>query len=178
MASPKASLAGQKFGRLKTIASPYKTSLGRVVNTQCSCGTEKPILVANLLSGRTKSCGCLAAEAGKLLSPTDADGNLKYAATREHKAYQSAMQRCHNPKSHAYEGCGGAGIKFHESWIGDFPVFYRDMGRAGNGQILIRKDLNAGYSPANCAWGNWGDFGTSLKRRRESVKPSAPPMAA
>jgi hypothetical protein len=96
MASPQSLLAGKTFGRLKTIASPYKTSLGRAVNTQCSCGKEKPILVAHLLSGRTRSCGCLAAEVGTLLSSTDAEGNLKYSASREHRAFTSAQQRCLN----------------------------------------------------------------------------------
>lgn len=172
------SLAGKQFGRLRTLASPFLTRYGVFVNVQCTCGTEKRVAVAHLVGGKVKSCGCLAKEVSKLLSQIDEDGELKPSALREYKAFQSAQQRCLNPKAHAYEGCGGSGIKFHPAWISDFPAFYRDMGRAAYGQILIRKDLHADYSPANCVWGSWGDFGTSLKRRRESTRPLVLPVAA
>jgi hypothetical protein len=173
-----ATLAGKKYGRLRTIASPFRTGYGHFVNVQCSCGVEKRVMVEHLVSGKVKSCGCLAEEVSKLLSQTDEHGNLKLSAGREYKAFHSAQQRCLNPKAHAYAGCGGSGIKFHPEWISDFPNFYRDLGPAQQGQIFIRKDLHSSYSPTNCAWGNWGDFGTALKRRRESKKPTALPLAA
>jgi hypothetical protein len=169
-------LAGKKYGRLRTLASPFRTGYGYFVNAQCSCGTEKRVMVEHLVSGKVKSCGCLSKEVSRLLSHVDEQGNLKPSAHREYTAFMSAMQRCLNPKAHAYAGCGGSGIKFHPAWISDFPAFYRDLGPAQPGQILIRKDLYKDYSPENCVWGNWTDFGTALKRRRQTAKPL--PLAA
>ena len=174
----KTSLGGQKFGRLRAIASPFKTVSGVAVNTQCDCGAEKIILVENLLSGRTRSCGCLSKEVSRLLSQFDENGDLKPSAQPEYKAYRSAMQRCLNPKATKYASCGGAGIKFHEPWIGDFPAFYRDLGPAKRGQILTRKNLRADFTPENCFWGSWGDVGVSTSGLRRSAKLSALPEAA
>lgn len=51
-------LTGQKFGRLTAIEY-IKGSRWQCV---CDCGNEKTVSAGNLLSGNTKSCGCLAKE--------------------------------------------------------------------------------------------------------------------
>jgi hypothetical protein len=58
------SLVGQRFGRM-TVSSrhPDNGSYGHTRwVAKCDCGTEKPVLGASLLSGVTKSCGCLRQE--------------------------------------------------------------------------------------------------------------------
>lgn len=60
--------AGQKFGRL-TVTEPEAGQLprglavnagkGRAAAVRCECGTELIILIARLVTGNTKSCGCL-----------------------------------------------------------------------------------------------------------------------
>ena len=174
----KISLGGQKFGRLRAIASPFKTIDGVAVNTLCDCGVEKIILVDNLLSGRTLSCGCLKKQVSRLLSQFDENGDLKHSALPEYRAFRSAQQRCLNPKASKYESCGGIGIKFHEPWIADFPAFYRDLGPAKRGQILTRKNLRADFTPENCFWGTWGDIGISMNGLRRETKLASFPVAA
>jgi len=145
MNNSKTNLAGQKFTRLRTLASPYKTTLGLTVNCMCSCGSELTVLVRHLHSGKVRSCGCLARQVSALLSQTAADGSLKRSHRREYNAHMSAQQRSLNPKSYHYAVCGGAGIGFHPAWIGDFPRFIKDLGPAKPNQILLRKDLRGDF---------------------------------
>ena len=74
-----------------------------------------------------------------------------------------------NPRANKYECCGGAGVKFHEPWLGDFPAFFRDMGPAGPGQILTRRDLKGDFTPENCYWGSWSDMGLNTNRHRKPL---------
>lgn len=177
MASPKQLLAGE-YGRLKPISAPFKTTDGLAVNVICSCGTEKVVLTKHLLTGRTRSCGCLKRQVRSLLSQFDENGDLKRSAIPEYRAFRSAQQRCNNPRAAKYESCGGLGIKFHEAWTHDFPKFYEDMGPAKPGQILTRRDLRGNFEPGNCYWGNWRDIGVSMNELRQKSKLTALPDAA
>jgi len=58
-------LTGQKFGRWTVISldDEFNGIYGKIYwLCRCSCGIEKVILSENLLSGDTKSCGCLRKE--------------------------------------------------------------------------------------------------------------------
>ena len=57
-------LTGQRFGRLIAIKSTNKRNVGRNVIwlCKCECGNTSEISSGSLLSGDTKSCGCLARE--------------------------------------------------------------------------------------------------------------------
>lgn len=56
-------LTGRRFGRLTVLGydctSKYRVSQWRV---RCDCGTEFVASRANLISGNTRSCGCLKVE--------------------------------------------------------------------------------------------------------------------
>lgn len=57
--------AGQKFGRLSIVRFSHKDKKWRrYYLCKCDCGIEKTIHGSSILSGNTKSCGCLAKEAG------------------------------------------------------------------------------------------------------------------
>jgi len=159
MASPKTSLSGQQFGRLKAIASPYRSTQGKVVNTACACGKQKPIHVANLLSGRTKSCGCLPHEVTNILE----SGGL--AAQRAYKAFHSMRQKVTNPKSTLFPACGGTGVKICEAWTYDFTRFWKDMGAPPPGHILSRLNTAGDFTPENCRWTTYRE-GQSFYRPR------------
>lgn len=47
-----------KFGRL-TVIYYFRKNNYKMVHCICSCGKEKDVYNSNLISGRTKSCGCL-----------------------------------------------------------------------------------------------------------------------
>ncbi len=53
-------LTGQKFGRLTVISRADNDQKGRTQwLCQCDCGKQKTVLSLNLISGNTKSCGCI-----------------------------------------------------------------------------------------------------------------------
>lgn len=60
-------LSGQTFGRLQVLAfsgvlrlPTYQRSMWRC---RCACGNERDFSVAQLTTGKTRSCGCLNREA-------------------------------------------------------------------------------------------------------------------
>ena len=59
-------VAGQRFGRLVTIAR-VENGVGGKVRwlCRCDCGTEVEVFASGLRSGRTRSCGCLRRELGR-----------------------------------------------------------------------------------------------------------------
>jgi len=63
----KFNLSGLKFGKLNVISQcPIKTRYGdRYWNCICDCGNIKSAGKQQLLSGRTKSCGCLKSETNR-----------------------------------------------------------------------------------------------------------------
>ena len=63
-------MTGQKFGRLTALEpalleKPTCSGTRWGWRCQCDCGNEKIVPRASLVSGQTKSCGCLATESSK-----------------------------------------------------------------------------------------------------------------
>ena len=57
---PMTDLSGCYFGRLKAIHPVAERKFNNVVwLCQCSCGNQVEVRAAHLISGHTKSCGCL-----------------------------------------------------------------------------------------------------------------------
>lgn len=61
---------GARFGRLTALTIPYSEpgSRNRLAQVRCDCGTEKVVVAGHLLSGRSKSCGCLRADGARVLN--------------------------------------------------------------------------------------------------------------
>lgn len=56
-------ITGQKFGRLTALEPTIRRMGGSVVwRCRCDCGNEAEVAYNSLVSGNTKSCGCLAKE--------------------------------------------------------------------------------------------------------------------
>ncbi len=56
-------ITGKRFGRLTAIASAGKSACWvEVWKCRCDCGREVFVYKTHLMSGHTKSCGCLRAE--------------------------------------------------------------------------------------------------------------------
>jgi hypothetical protein len=58
-------LAGRKFGRWKVLRFSHAIRPTKYWLCKCSCGKEKAICAQNLICGKSKSCGCLAAQESK-----------------------------------------------------------------------------------------------------------------
>jgi hypothetical protein len=84
--------------------------------------------------------------------------------TRVYRAYQSAKQRCENPKNASYEYYGARGIRF--LWP-NFEAFFATMGHPPPSASLDRKNPNGHYEPGNCRWAT--DVEQSNNRRDNRV---------
>jgi len=72
--------------------------------------------------------------------------------TQVYRCWRDMIQRCENPKNHAYKYYGGRGIKVCEWWK-SFPNFYADVGDPPKGMTLDRyPDRNGNYEPSNWRW--------------------------
>ena len=145
----------------------YNCSGGKVkravmVNAVCDCGKEKIMMLDNIVSGASKSCGHVAVE--KTIKRSTKHGfATRKGWTKEHKIWCGMMRRCYDKKCAAYSKYGGVGIFVCERWH-EFKNFIQDMGLIPDGKDSIdRHPNNRGiYEPGNCRWAN--DFEQSRNR--------------
>lgn len=154
---------GQKFGRYTVIAKSDKRSkaMKQMVLCKCDCGTEKEVIVGNLKSGISKSCGCLKAE---LVSKSRKKHG--FSKTTMYYRYKHMIQRCYFPDNPEYHNYGGRGIKVCDSWLESVENYINDMGFPPfkTAQIdRINNDL--GYFKDNCRWATPQQ--NSLNKRRK-----------
>lgn len=88
-------LSGKRFGRWTVLfQSPNKfKSRATMWHCRCDCGNEKDISRSNLLSGKTKSCGCYRKEQSQMIDVTkrifDDHGILTHKLCPVCKEYKS-----------------------------------------------------------------------------------------
>lgn len=134
-----ADLLGRTFDSLTVLA--IDNSGAYLYKVGCSCGSERTVKRYDLLSGHTKSCGCLP-------KPTKHGGT----GTRLYSIWTAMLARCNRETSQAYPYYGARGIKVCSEWK-DFAQFRLDMGEPPEPDSSIdRKDTLKGYSPDNCRW--------------------------
>lgn len=140
---------GARFGRLTVINECLEgyTCKSRPGPTplyfcQCECGEAAILMKSNLLSSTSTSCGCYK----RVCRVTHGkSGSLTYDIWSAMKA------RCLSPKNRSYQYYGARGISVCERWL-VFENFIDDMGEAGFGMSIERRDNDKGYSPDNCYW--------------------------
>jgi len=150
-------LTGQKFGRLTVIEKTGKRLCGHIVwKCQCECGNIAEVMGRNLLTGHTKSCGCLEKEINEKI-------HIKHGDARHGKGKKRARlywvwtymkQRCLNPNYKSFKYYGGRGIKVCDEWKNDYPAFKKWALANGYDEELSlgRIDPDGDYCPENCQW--------------------------
>lgn len=129
------------------------TKWGHAVNEYlCACGVAFSAVVNNVMSGNTKSCGCLRKE---VVAATGRK-NRRHGESRQTAEYRTWMGmkiRCYYPNTNGYENYGGRGIKVCERWLNSFESFLADMGRRpSTSHSIDRVNVNGNYEPKNCRW--------------------------
>lgn len=114
----------------------------------CDCGTSLVRKSADILkakkAGKNSSCGC--AHHLKTHGLSVSHRNL-------HMVWKAMRARCENPASKDFPNYGQRGIAVCRQWS-DFAEFARWAEASGyrKGLTIERKNVRAGYEPANCTW--------------------------
>ena len=137
-------LTGKVFGRWTVIER--SANMGRHVQwfCKCECGKTGFASSTNLMSGGSRSCGCLQIDTvtthGELRSP-------------EYRAWAAMKSRCYTKSNCGYPYYGERGVIVCERWKYDFENFLTDMGRKPSSEYsLDRIDPAGNYCPDCCRW--------------------------
>lgn len=141
-------LAQRRFGRLLVLRRNGTQCSHAMWECLCDCGQLATVMRGALLSGNTRSCGCLKSELDKIKLRTHGMTN-----TPEYNVWRTMIQRCTNPKNKDYRYYGGRGIRICQKWRKSFAAFLSDMGNRPFPKAEIdRKNNDGNYEPNNCRW--------------------------
>lgn len=141
----------KKYNRWTVLSQHKICKENRVyLRCRCNCGVEKDVIIKNLKSGMSKSCGCLNKE--KIIG-RNTKHNMRF--TKVWTAWQAMKNRCYNKNVRQYSNYGGRGIEVCEKWRDNFLAFYDDVGDSPENKSLDRIDNNGNYEPSNVKWSSY-----------------------
>lgn len=157
-------LTGKKFGRLVVLGKSSKKQNGKIHWwCQCECGNLANTYTGALISGNTKSCGCLQRQRSAEVSTIHGQSK-RGGQSKTYSSWASMMSRCYNPKVKHYSYYGGRGLSVCKRWH-SFAEFLSDMGEKPEGLSLERTNNNKDYSPENCRWATPSDQSRNARRK-------------
>jgi hypothetical protein len=155
MGAPKTILIspGDRYGKLTIVREVAPMGKFRKVLCVCECSNEKEILLQNLRSGITISCGCYHKQRIKDPKPQTRKENFEYKETRLFKIWEGIKKRCYNKRCHAYKYYGAKGIELFTDWhrFLDFRKWALNNGYSDK-LTIERMNVEKNYEPGNCTW--------------------------
>ena len=154
---------GDVFGKLTVVSKAESLGHGSRWNCRCSCGKEVTIRKDGLISGHSRSCGCLSKEVTSKRCFLHGECN-----SSEYASWEAMVGRCGSTKSEVYKYYGGKGIKVCPLWRNSFSAFLKDMGRKPSPTHTVdRINGDGDYEPSNCRWATREEQARNRKNTRK-----------
>ena len=158
---------GTRFGSYAVIGEGGRDRRGkRLLECRCDCGSVRKVLDHSLLSGRSRSCGCV--RAANFVARATRHGATKGGReTPEHRAWRHMVARCTSASHPSFKDYGGRGITVSEGWRADFAAFLKDVGLRPSPLHSVDRIHNDGnYEPGNVRWATQEEQMSNTRKSR------------